>query len=52
MAQIKAFQATCKEEPEAHFSMDMLTFLRHWLFDHIEGMDKKYASHLLANGIR
>jgi len=29
----------------------VLEFLRNWLPNHIDGMDKSYSSHLNANGI-
>ena len=37
---------------EAVLSHDLLSFLQDWLINHIKGEDKKYAPHLIKNGIR
>jgi len=31
--------------------LETMQFLRSWLVDHIQGMDKAYGPHLRANGI-
>jgi hemerythrin-like metal-binding protein len=36
---------------EAALSIETLDFLKDWLTIHIQGTDKKYSSHLNANGI-
>ena len=36
---------------ESALSIETLDFLRDWLTNHIQGTDKKYSSHLNANGI-
>ncbi len=50
-AQIKELQAKYKTEPKV-LSENVMAFLKNWLVDHIKGKDKKYAAHLVANGIR
>ncbi len=32
--------------------MDLLMFLKDWLFDHINKVDKKYVPHLVKNGVK
>lgn len=32
-------------------SMEVMSFLKSWLIDHIQGVDKTYSSHLNKNGI-
>jgi hemerythrin len=32
--------------------MELLYFLKDWLMDHIQRVDKKYAGHLMAHGVR
>jgi hemerythrin-like metal-binding protein len=36
---------------ESALSIETLDFLKNWLTIHIQGTDKKYSSHLNANGI-
>jgi len=36
---------------EVALSVETLIFLKDWLTNHIQGTDKKYSSHLNANGI-
>ena len=33
-------------------SMEVMRFLQHWLVDHIVGVDKQYAAHLRAAGVK
>ena len=33
-------------------SVEVMRFLKAWLMDHIQGMDKKTAAHLLAAGVK
>ncbi len=33
-------------------STPLISFLRSWLVDHIQGVDKRYSSHLSARGVR
>ena len=33
-------------------SMDVISFLKDWLTEHIVKVDKKYADHLVAKGVR
>lgn len=52
LAEVRAFQTKYKTEATSTLTVDMLTFLKNWLLDHIQGSDKAYADHLIANGIR
>ena len=48
--QAEALQSRYKSG-ESALSIETLDFLRDWLTNHIQGTDKKYSSHLNANGI-
>jgi len=50
--QVHEVQKKFETEPTATLSLDAMVFLKNWLIDHIQGTDKKYAAHLIANGIR
>ncbi len=37
---------------ETLLTQDVISFLQSWLVDHIKGQDKRYAAHLMKNGIK
>jgi hemerythrin len=37
---------------EAMVSMELMTFLKDWLVNHIQGTDKKYSSFLRGKGVK
>ncbi len=37
---------------DAMISMDLMTFLKNWLVNHIQGTDKKYSSFLRGHGVK
>lgn len=41
-----------RSSPDAVLPAEVLDFLNNWLILHIQGVDKKYATHLHAHGIR
>ena len=49
--QVLDVQARYKNDARAMLSLEVMSFLKNWLFHHIEGSDKKYAPHLKAKGI-
>ena len=51
-AQVLAVQKKYKEGATSVISLEIMNFLKNWLLTHIQGSDKKYVSHLNANGIR
>jgi methyl-accepting chemotaxis protein/hemerythrin len=40
------------EDGEAMVSMELMTFLKDWLVNHIQGTDKKYSSFLRGHGVK
>ncbi len=50
--QIEKAREEYEKDPQACFGEDDAVFLRAWLLGHIEDKDKKYAEHLIRNGIR
>jgi hemerythrin len=49
--QVLAVRHKYMEGATEALSMEVLSFLKDWLLHHIQGSDKKYSSHLNANGI-
>lgn len=49
--QVKELQHKVETE-EAEVSMEVLSFLRHWLTNHILGDDKKYGPYLVDHGVQ
>lgn len=45
-------QAKYKAGATGTLSMEVLSFLKNWLVNHIQGSDKKYGPHLNAKGIK
>jgi len=50
--QVHAVQLKFETEPTATLSIEVMSFLKNWLIEHIQGSDKSYSAHLIANGIR
>lgn len=44
-------QTRFKTASSSTLSMEVMSFLRNWLVNHIQGSDKKYGPHLNAKGI-
>jgi hemerythrin len=49
--QVVDLQARCKAGATGALSLEVMTFLKTWLVNHIQGNDKKYTPHLNGNGI-
>jgi hemerythrin len=45
-------QAKFKSGSSEMLSDEVMTFLKDWLINHIQGTDKKYAPHLSSNGVK
>lgn len=44
-------QARFKGSANLTLTLDVMKFLKDWLFNHIQGSDKKYAPHLHTQGV-
>ncbi len=51
MKQVSEFKARLSEG-KASFSIELMSFLRDWLVNHIKGTDMKYRDYFLGKGIR
>jgi hemerythrin len=49
--QVLDVQAKYKAGVGASLSLEVMTFLKNWLTNHIMGTDKRYSEHMLAHGI-
>jgi hemerythrin len=49
--QVTDLQARYKSGQISTLSLELMTFLKNWLINHIQGTDKKYGPHLNAKGI-
>lgn len=45
-------QERFKKSTSGVLSIETTSFLKNWIINHIMGTDKKYTSHLIANGVR
>jgi len=50
VAEVKALQVDLRAGKSA-LSVDVMHFLKSWLRNHIQGMDRKYSKHLQAAGV-
>jgi hemerythrin len=50
--QVRDFQARYLADPSAVLIIDVSTFLKDWLIDHILGSDQKYGAYLNGLGVR
>ena len=50
-SQVLAIQAKFKSGAPGTLTLEVMNFLRNWLINHIQGVDKKYGPHLNAHGI-
>jgi len=50
LAQVKLLQEKSRTKGIA-LTLELASFLKHWLIDHIAALDKKYTAHLRAAGI-
>lgn len=51
VAWVQDVQARFAEGTAVAPSLEVMTYLKDWLFDHILGSDQRYAQHLTANGV-
>jgi hemerythrin len=51
ISKIANVQTRFKAAPVAMLDLELMSFLRSWLFSHIQGSDKKYGPHLNGQGI-
>lgn len=52
VAWLEGMAAKHQERSETALSLEMMTYLKDWLFDHILGSDQRYVAHLRAAGVR
>jgi len=50
--QVLDVQAKYQAGNTATLSLEVMNFLKNWLVNHIQGSDKAYRHHLIANGVR
>ncbi len=51
LAQLKLLQEKSRGKGGIALTLELASFLKHWLIDHIAALDKKYTAHLRAAGI-
>lgn len=52
VAWVAGVQAHCADGTAAGPSLEVMNYLKDWLFDHILGSDQQYVAHLRATGVR
>ena len=52
VAWVAGVQANCADRTAAGPSLEVMNYLKDWLFDHILGSDQHYVAHLRATGVR
>ncbi|HBM90761.1 MAG TPA: hypothetical protein DD400_02635 [Rhodospirillaceae bacterium] len=52
LAMINELQKKFKESKTDDISTEVMNFLLNWLFEHIQGSDRKYVPYLIAQNIK
>lgn len=50
-AQVLEIQKKYMAGTDSALTLETMAFLKHWLIDHIQGLDKKYSEHVQSHGI-
>jgi len=51
-ARLKEYRRKYEKDASSVMPVEMLNFLKDWWLDHIMNLDRKYAAHLKAHGIK